>query len=275
MSDICGLIIIGNSGVGKSFLANIIIDKPHFKHDFSARSVTHRTESIMCMVGDKYYTIYNIPGLIEGDEERIALNKQEINRAFEEQQENSLIIIYVFGHQNGRIRNEDIITFRAIHNAYPFCSDSLITIINGLPSDRPSTYNEDTQAMLIDLLGMIPGQICFIDQLNSLDSHYITVRQQLIDAILNVHPRIHSKANDINLTIEDVSKLKSDLNMICIQMNSERQEHKNIIEHMEREYEANKYLSGNYVLLDNRIFSFLNIKLIDLCVKRVFTTLFY
>lgn len=58
--------------------------------------MTHRTESTICMIDDRYYIIYNIPGLIEGDEERIALNKREINRAFEEQQRNPVIIIYVW-----------------------------------------------------------------------------------------------------------------------------------------------------------------------------------
>jgi len=263
MSDICGLIILGNSGVGKGFLANIIVNKPHFKHEFSARSVTHRTESIMYMLDDKYYIIYNIPGLIEGDEERIALNKQEINRAFEEQKENPLIIIYVFGHQNGRIRNEDITTFRTINNSYPFYSNSLITIVNGLLPDRPNTYNQDTQTTLIDLLGMIPGEICFIDQLNSNDSNYDKVRQQLINAILNVHPRIHSKVNDINLVItQDVSKLKQDLNMIFNKMNIEQQEHKDTMRYMEQEYEAKKCLSGNYVLIDKRRFSFVFINIL-------------
>jgi hypothetical protein len=248
MSDIYGLIILGNSGVGKSFLANLIINKPHFKHDFSARSITHRTESVMYMLSGRYYQIYNILGLIEGDQERIALNKQEINRAFDEQQQNLVIVTYVFGHQNGRIRNEDITTFQAIHHDYPFTFDSLITIINGLPSNRPNTYNEDTRATLIQLLGMIPGQICFIDQLELTDSYHLTVRQQLIDAILNARPRIHSKVGNQNLSTEDISKLKADLHMIGIKMNIERREYEDTIQDMERENQANKYLSGKHLI---------------------------
>jgi GTPase Era involved in 16S rRNA processing len=244
MTDIHGLIIVGNSGVGKSFLANIILGRQYFKHDFSARSVTHRTESITCMLDNKNYRIYNIPGLIEGDEERIALNKREISRAFEEQKEYSLVVIYVFGHQNGRIRNEDITTFRAIQNAYTLSPDSLITIVNGLPPDRPSTYNEDTQATLIDLLGMKPGRICFIDRLKSDDRHQEDVRMYLIDTILNVHPQVHIKTNDINLMTDDVLRLQADLDMMQIQLYTEQYEHEDVISSMRQEIEAAQRVSS-------------------------------
>ncbi|CAF3199107.1 unnamed protein product [Rotaria sp. Silwood2] len=243
MADTYGLIIVGNSGVGKSFLANIILGKQYFKHDFSARSVTHRTESITCILGDKHYRIYNIPGLIEGDEERISLNRHEISRAFEEQKEHSLVVIYVFGHQNGRIRNEDVVTFQAIHNAYTFNPDSLITIVNALPSDRPNTYNENTQATLIDLLGMKPGHICFIDRLKLGSIQEERTRTYLIDTILNVHPRIHIKNNDISLMADNVLKLQADLDMMQIKLYTEQYEHEDVIASMGREIESAQRVS--------------------------------
>jgi DNA replication protein DnaC len=63
-----GLIILGNSGVGKSFLANILLGREAFKHEFSARSVTHRTEFQEITFDDRDYAIFNIPGLIEADQ---------------------------------------------------------------------------------------------------------------------------------------------------------------------------------------------------------------
>ncbi len=65
-----GLIILGNSGVGKSFLANILLDKDVFKHEFSPRSVTHRTEFQEITIENHHYAIFNIPGLIEADQVR-------------------------------------------------------------------------------------------------------------------------------------------------------------------------------------------------------------
>ncbi len=63
-----GLIIIGNSGVGKSFLANILLGREAFKHAFAARSVTHITEFQEITIDDYDYAIFNIPGLIEADQ---------------------------------------------------------------------------------------------------------------------------------------------------------------------------------------------------------------
>ncbi|CAF4694932.1 unnamed protein product, partial [Rotaria sp. Silwood2] len=194
------------------------------------------------MLDNKNYRIYNIPGLIEGDKERITLNKLEISRAFDEQKQHSLVVIYVFGHQNGRIRNEDIVTFRAIHNAYTLNPDSLIIIVNGLPPDRPNNYNKDTQATLIDLLGMKPSHICFIDRLTSSDINQ-NLRMYLTDTILNVHPRIHIKTNDIHLMTDDVLQLQANLDMIQIQMYNEQIEHEDVITGMDREIEAAQRLS--------------------------------
>ena len=244
---ISALIIVGNSGVGKSFLGNIILGRQYFKHNFSARSVTHQTESITCQLGDKYYRIYNIPGLIEGDEERIALNRREVSRAFEEQTGHSLVVIYVFGHQNGRIRNEDVVTFRAIHNAYTFSSDSLITVINGLPPDRPSTYDKETQATLIGLLGMQPGHVCFINRLKFDGTQEADVRTYLIDTILNARPEIHTRTNDINLMVDDVRGLEAELYKLHTEVESERHEHEAVIANMEREYETTQRLLGEII----------------------------
>ena len=69
-NDQFGLIILGNSGVGKSFLANILLDREAFKHEFSARSVTHRTEFEEITFDKHRYAIFNIPGLIEADQVR-------------------------------------------------------------------------------------------------------------------------------------------------------------------------------------------------------------
>jgi ABC-type lipoprotein export system ATPase subunit len=63
-----GVIILGNSGVGKSFLANILLGTDTFKHGFAARAVTDLTEYKEITFGNHRYAIFNIPGLIEADQ---------------------------------------------------------------------------------------------------------------------------------------------------------------------------------------------------------------
>ena len=245
-----GLILLGNSGVGKSFLANLFLNENHFQHGFSARSVTHRTESIRCELAGRSYRLYNIPGLIEANQERVALNREQIQQAFNEQKHNPIVIIYVFGHQNGRIRHEDVVSFQLINKAYQFSQDSLLIIVNGLPSDRPENYNDQTQQLLIDLIKMKPNQICFVDHLDANDLQKRSeVQKSLTNALGKVHPEIYSKTDKINLIDDQIVDLYQHLNRLRLQWTEEKIEHEEVIEQMEQTSLANERLGGRTIIL--------------------------
>ena len=162
-----GLIILGNSGVGKSFLANILVGYETFNHAFSSNSVTRVTEYIEVKIGDLLLAIFNLPGLIEAEQERIDLNKTEIDKAFQERPNS--VIVFVFGHQNGRIREEDVVAFKAINAAYLFRPESLLIVVNTLPKSRPKDYEGSTLVLLQQLLvntQVNSNNLCFLDAIN-------------------------------------------------------------------------------------------------------------
>ena len=226
-----GLIIVGNSGVGKSFLANILLGREAFKHEFAARSVTHRTEYEVITIDDRDFAIFNIPGLIEADQvikndetshcmylflfffqNRVDMNKSEIDRAFA-LRPNSLII-YVFGEQQGRIRNEDVVAFNAINAAYSFDTKSLLIVINGLPMNRPPNYEGEVILLLVDILEReIPEKrICFLNCINRENiEERVILRNQLLSCILDLSPKEHIKAHDIHLQVDEVAMLKAQI----------------------------------------------------------------
>ena len=144
-TDIHGLILLGNSGVGKSFLANCFLnDDQAFESRFSAQSVTHLTEwKQMPGLNHRYYDVANIPGLIEANQKLVSQNRDEIMNALGKYP--SSIVIFVFGHRNGRIADEDLVAFHLITDAYQFHPDSTLIFINGIPRDHP---DEDRKSVV-------------------------------------------------------------------------------------------------------------------------------
>ena len=166
--DRFGLIILGNSGVGRSFLANILLGRDAFTHESTAEAVTTKTEFHEVTFEEATYAIFNIPGLIEAKQAQINTNKQEIDKAFK--QCPNAVIIYVFGNQNGRIRREDAIAFNALNDAYPFQDKSLVLVVNCIPppNRRGKDYEGKTIVDLRELLKLKGWQnTCFLDDIGT------------------------------------------------------------------------------------------------------------
>ncbi|CAF1337225.1 unnamed protein product, partial [Didymodactylos carnosus] len=198
----------GRGCVGKSFLANIAIGRDAFVHEFKATSVTHNTESVEVTIGSYTLTIFNIPGLIEAEQERIDLNKQEIGKAFA--QRSNSIVMFVFGQKNGRIRGQDIVAFNAINTAYPFRPESLVLVVNGIPKERPNDYEETTLALLQKLLKGVDvnnHNLCFTDLINVDDPKEKQVlKDRLLSVVMNFTPKTHEKKQDIQTVISELKK---------------------------------------------------------------------
>jgi cell division septum initiation protein DivIVA len=223
-SDSCAIILLGNSGVGKSFLANRLLnDDQAFESRFSARSVTHQTEwkNYIAPNGSTQYLIGNLPGLMEANQKSIDENRNEIMKAFEQHPWG--IILFVFGHTNGRIRDEDIVAFTRINNAYEFPSQSLLIIVNGIPSDRPSDYEERTKQLLHKITHVDDDHIYFIEKIIT-DENKMMIHRQLHEAIAKCKPVLHTKKHDIVLLVDEISRLKKESQQLQNQLLAQEQQ---------------------------------------------------
>ncbi|CAF3947525.1 unnamed protein product, partial [Rotaria sp. Silwood1] len=234
-SKSAGIIILGNSGVGKSFIGNVILGEEAFKHEFRVNAVTTKSEYQECSFNGQTYAVYNIPGLIEADQERIDINKREIGIAFK--QHPYAVILYAFGHQNGRIRNEDVVAFNAINDAYPFSQKSLVIIVNGLNSNRPHDYEAETKEALNRLLKMNLPHICFVSHIDS-PNEKLALRRQLIQTVATAMPKTHKKEHEINLQAADLAKLTKQIAEFQKQIQEDRERHR--LEMIELETECEK-----------------------------------
>jgi GTPase SAR1 family protein len=222
-----GLIILGNSGVGKSFLANVLLGQEAFVHLATPRAVTTQTEFKEINLGNETFAIFNIPGLIEADQKRIEMNKVEIGKAFKERPIS--LILYVFGSQGGRIRDEDVVAFNALHKAYPFNLKSLVIIVNGLPKDRPKNYEGEVIVLLEELLKLPCRNLCVLDTIdkNNQDEKQ-NLKNKIFQVIVERRPQRHAKKQDIELQSEDVRNAKEQIKALqaAFQKNKEQYEEK-------------------------------------------------
>ncbi|CAF1512444.1 unnamed protein product [Rotaria sordida] len=234
-----GVIVLGNSGVGKSFLGNAILGQEAFDHKVRSRAVTLVTEYKECQINGKQYAVYNIPGLIENDQECIDINKREIDRAFRGHPYG--VVLYVFGGGNGgRIRWEDTTAFNAINGAYPLGKKSLIVIVNNIPNipaaNEKSDYESDTASDLKAACKMDIEHICFIYSTNvTSTTEKQAIQTKLLDKIKIALPKIHNKEHEIYLQAAELSKLKKQMADLLKQIEEERKQNEKARKQMEDE----------------------------------------
>jgi hypothetical protein len=255
-----GLILLGNTGVGKSFIGNVVLGRDVFEHECSASSVTHETEFEDYTTGNESFAVFNIPGLIEADQEAVDRNKAEIYKAFQ-QRPNSVVAFVFTGGSGGRLRDEDVIAFKSINDAYHFDSESLLLIINDLPNDRSRKYEGETSMKLERLIEIPNVRICFLDRISKKtlpDSEDIRstaekardstpelserekMRRKLMNAILSCKPRVHEKHSDIQLNVDKMKKLIEESKEMQRKFEQDREKLQKQIDQRQKEFDEYK-----------------------------------
>ena len=207
------LITTGNSGVGKSFVDDLLLGSDVFKHEISPTSVTTESTYKIIQIKDlndttKTMAVFNIPGLIEADPSNVDRNKREIEKAFSTTAKQ--VILYIFGNENGRIRAEDVSTFKALNKAYEFKNYSLVFLYNKKPSNANTDFEAKVVLLLHNILAIPKEQdlnVVFAPDLTGLenvhsDSAAQAFREKLVHAILIAEPTQHTKHAEIIL-LED------------------------------------------------------------------------
>ena len=144
------IILCGNSGCGKSLIANKIGESPQlFESKRAAEGVTNccerallrfSTESKFIPPGSGINNIllYNIPGLLEASSQATGRNKKFIAQAFQEMDAAKTIVLFVFDVITGqRLRDADFNAFFAIRdfiNPPPNVSRQPVSNSNFVPS---------------------------------------------------------------------------------------------------------------------------------------------
>jgi GTP-binding protein EngB required for normal cell division len=206
------LLIVGNSGVGKSFLCNILIRKNRFLHAISATSVTAAIDGEMTMIGNQPRFVLNLPGLMEADSKKWTRNQKAIESAFQTQQKQ--IIVFVLGNANGRLMASDVSMFTQLTRAYGLTSNSTLVVLNQKP--KQANWEVEMITALRELSGwqgplyyvgidtLLPaasdGSFCFASSAADVQ------RERLCSVLEQAVPVAHTKLGE--LMIDSAVQLK-------------------------------------------------------------------
>ena len=237
-----GLIILGNAGSGKSYICNLLLGKNRFESEFQAEAVTTRTEYERLDMGAWALRVYNIPGLVEADQQHIDRNRVEIMRAFAECPKS--IVIFVWSQVGGRAQANDVIAFKALNDAYPFSRRSLAFVVNNLPRNRPPKYEGQFLTTLNSALSPLSISVkdtIFVDTMGPDETDAKeAVRQKLNHLVAEHQATVHRKEHDIILAADLLNEQREDLRRIQDEAERDRDAFQRRIEEMAAGYERER-----------------------------------
>ena len=246
----CELSIItcGNSGVGKSFIDNVLLGLVVFVHLYKAQSVTRLTEVAFTTIRNRKTAVYNIPGLKELSKTNVELNKVQIEKAFEPLPVQVILSVFGVG-DGGRIREEDLSTHFSIQAAFAVHNASTVFVINNVrPENFNTEYFTDTTVILKEVLDWPEGKPlpivfleCLFGQVDiETDPRIHTFRVNLLEAINMACPCKHSKQGPINTSDDLVAEAAEKLVKVKKEMESVRAKYKEDIDTLAAKYEQQK-----------------------------------
>jgi len=217
-----GIQILGNSRVGKSFIANLLADTD-FKSERSASSVTTKTESREFNTPRGPLVVFNVPGLIEVDKECIERNKNEVRQAFL-QCPNS-IIAFVFKDNNGSVSAQDVAAFKAVDNSFAILEESLVFVINqwaGAPKDIQ--HEAELEVKLKQLTKKPQAQVIFVPIIKrESEEQKKSEQKRLVCVMLQRIPHPHKENNPLDLDEESeaTKKVMADLQSLVAKLDEQ------------------------------------------------------
>lgn len=257
------VLLLGNSGVGKSFLLNVLLQEDEFESKYSGTAVTRATEvGVLQPTTDESsaYLLYNIPGLLDPSERVTAENSRQIESAFRDRGNLPVVTLFVLTVEGGRPRADDLEAWRAIVRFAPDIETETVVafVVNKMDSDdfengaQRTNYELNLQRQLHDFCRR-PYSVYFLPKLSSKDRASATsegraqMRASLMAALrgLRGHAiRIAEGARlklDYELLKEDIAKTKAQMTAMEERYRLEQQEnaksHRDALAAMQRQNE--------------------------------------
>lgn len=212
------VLVLGNSGAGKSFLCNATIGANTFSHATQCGRVTEVNTFVAVVIDGTAFVICNIPGLIESVEGNIPKNKAYIEAAFAFYGDCPTVALFVMHPKSGRINNEDYVAMRVVNKYVSLDPRATAVVINGVDWDEldqtPAVYRAKVISEVHELIER-QLDVRFTDKLGKVvrsryDSTEMTHLQiELASLLLSLRPVSMQPAPGAQLLLE-TEALKKD-----------------------------------------------------------------
>jgi len=136
------LLIIGNPGVGKSFICNCLTKSSKYESQISASSVTKKLQSITF----EGFNVIDSPGLLDMDFPELA--KLELERGLK--LGGNYKLIFVVATVGGRLTYDTVFLFEKVFEAYKPSVKNILIIVN----NSPLLNEEEFIQLLMSRIGM-------------------------------------------------------------------------------------------------------------------------
>lgn len=134
------LLLVGNSGVGKSFIGNALLGTDTFRSSFQVDSLTRAVQrsSVVDPGSGQHWVVVDMPGLIEANAESLRSNEEEMGKAFAMASGRPVVVAFVITLEGGRMQPDQLGTVRELMSRVQGLSGSNSLIIaNKIDDDAP------------------------------------------------------------------------------------------------------------------------------------------
>jgi predicted GTPase len=241
------VLVLGNSGTGKSWICNTLLLGEFFCHLYSGTSVTDcNTFGVVQLSDGGVIVVCNIPGLIESDPANIPRNVFHIQAAFNFLPTAKTVAMFVMSGVNGRLLAADYEALRAVRRYVELPAKATAVVVNGVDRDEaPADYDATTAKQVRAILEEPTMTVDFIEKIpkaqrinyqgdgaKRLNARLVVILKSLSAVVLRPEP-------DAKLVL-DADVLKADLEQVKRRIEDQERQHALDMAAKQAEWEAEK-----------------------------------
>ena len=247
-TSVVKVLLLGNSGAGKSLLCNAILGEDAFEHKMQGTSCTADNSFSLVELSDGAWAIVcNIPGLIEAETDKIDRNKRAIKAAFELLPGAPTAAVFVLSCVGGRPVAQDYQAIRCTCDYVKIADSAMAVVANGVDwaelDDAPEDYRADITLQTRAITKRPTLRVDFVGKLaKAVRSNYASaemrqLQAQLVALLKSLSPRPMQPEPGAEIEL-DTEKLKSQMQEMKDAMERERAAHAEMMQNERAKWDA-------------------------------------